>query len=311
MLATTAVIRIENVTLLKMMSFYKEQQQANPSPYIIFFAKGEDFSLSIYSKEEKGLKKAVFQGPKAEEEASIWGTPALSTLKKEEAAPLKETKVFNAYPQIGSDEVGTGDFFGPICVCAGYVSKELLPRLEELGVTDSKMLDDSYIRKIGPILLKEFPYSQLALQQPHYNEVNEQGINMNAIKARMHNRCLLNLKKRYPESALYMDQFAQRNLYYSYLKDGEEVADKIFFATKGETKFPSVALGSVIARYSFLLKMEALDKKYGVHFPFGAGANVDEFLKEFLLTHDKKELVNCAKLNFINYKRLLDTSKDI
>ena len=39
---------------------------------------------------------------------------------------------------IGSDEVGTGDYFGPIVVTASYVTKEDIPYLEELGVKDSK-----------------------------------------------------------------------------------------------------------------------------------------------------------------------------
>lgn len=30
----------------------------------------------------------------------------------------------SSYPQAGSDEVGTGDFFGPIVVCAAVVPDE-------------------------------------------------------------------------------------------------------------------------------------------------------------------------------------------
>ena len=40
----------------------------------------------------------------------------------------------------GSDEVGTGDYFGPIVVTASYVTKEDIPYLEELGVKDSKKM---------------------------------------------------------------------------------------------------------------------------------------------------------------------------
>ncbi len=39
---------------------------------------------------------------------------------------------------IGSDEVGTGDYFGPITVACVYADKVKLPLLKELGVKDSK-----------------------------------------------------------------------------------------------------------------------------------------------------------------------------
>lgn len=41
---------------------------------------------------------------------------------------------------VGSDEVGTGDFFGPMTVVAVYVDAKQIPLLKELGVKDSKKL---------------------------------------------------------------------------------------------------------------------------------------------------------------------------
>lgn len=43
---------------------------------------------------------------------------------------------------LGSDEVGTGDFFGPMTVVAVYVDAKQIPLLKELGVKDSKNLND-------------------------------------------------------------------------------------------------------------------------------------------------------------------------
>jgi ribonuclease HIII len=127
---------------------------------------------------------------------------------------------------------------------------------------------------------------------------------MNAIKAKMHNRVLLNLLKKHPEAHMYMDQFAEPGLYFSYLKNENEVAKKICFSTKGESQFPSVALGSVIARYAFLRKMDAMGKRFGVVFPKGAGVEVDSFAKDFLASHDEETLERVAKKNFANWKKL-------
>ena len=127
---------------------------------------------------------------------------------------------------------------------------------------------------------------------------------MNAIKAKMHNRCLLNVASRHPKATVYQDQFAAPDLYYSYLSKEPEVQRGIIFATKGESKFLSVAAASVIARYSFLRHMAQMGKEYGLEFPFGAGANVDEFAAEFVKRFGLGEIEKVAKTNFANCKKL-------
>ncbi len=270
-------------------------QTENPSVYIAFFAKKEGLSVSIYKVNKKGKTIVVFQGNNAQKAAQKY-----QSLEKRE--PLYQ----NHYPQIGSDEVGTGDFFGPVCVCAAYLEEKNLPRIEELGITDSKKMNDEYILKIGPTLIQEFEYSQLSLPNSRFNEIHGQ-INMNAIKAKMHNRCLLNLYEKHPSSFIYQDQFAESSLYFSYLKNEEKVVKNIIFHTKGESLFPAVALGSVIARYSFLRKIECMNEKYGLSFPLGAGKDVDSFIPYFVDKFGEKELGNVAKLSWANYKKWKET----
>lgn len=294
----SVTLSVNEETLAKMASFYKDSIEAINNENILFFARGEKVTISAYKKAKNGLHKVLFQGEKSAYEASIWGVPEAK--KPEETTPIKAY-----YPQIGSDEVGTGDFFGPITVAAAYVTVQDVAFLSSiLRVTDSKALSDERIRGLGPILIQKIPYSQLCLPNDKYNGLVERGLNMNMIKAKMHNRCLLNLKNEYPGSTLYVDQFAVPKTYYSYLEDEEEIASNIFFATKGETKFLSVATASIIARYSFLRHMDALGEKYGVSFPYGAGPKVDEFAAEFLKKHGEEELLNVAKTNFANMKRI-------
>lgn len=297
--AKIAVIDADASLLGKLESFYGNIQKESDNPYVAFLATDEGFTVTIYKKEKQGRHKVVFQGDEALYEASIWGYVP----PENENVALAKTK--SLFPQIGSDEVGTGDFFGPICVCAAFVRKEDLPRLKELGVTDSKAMEDEKILEIGKILIKEFDYAQIPLFNEKYNEVRSSGLNMNAIKAKMHNRCLFNLRSKHPESHIYQDLFAESGLYYSYLKGDKDVVRNITFSTKGELHYPSVALASVIARYSFLKKMMSLDEKYGLHFPFGAGEAVDEFAISFVEKYGAEELSKVAKMNFANVKRIL------
>ena len=109
--------------------------------------------------------------------------------------------------QIGSDEVGTGDFFGPITVVAALVHKKDLPRLKQLGIMDSKKMTDTKIRRVGKIAIKEFKYSSLTLDNKKYNELAKKDYNMNKIKACLHNRALFNLHSKHPKiTNFYIDQ---------------------------------------------------------------------------------------------------------
>lgn len=298
---TSITLKADSSLLQKMLDFYEPFKETPPSNNMILFARGEECTVSIYAP-KNGISSVLYQGERALEEARLFVpdyNPPLEVKHSSAALPPR-----NIYPEIGSDEVGTGDFFGPIIVAAGFVRKEDLTLLEELGVIDSKKMEDSYILSIGPRLIANFDYSELSLPPSKFNEIHDT-YNMNALKAKMHNRCLFNLKSRHPEANLYMDQFAAPPLYYSYLKDEPSPLKGITFSPKGESLFPSVALGSVIARYSFLRKMKMMDEEHQTHFPFGAGKDVDVFLKEYMETHDEKELRLVGKLSFSNYKRLL------
>lgn len=301
---------IEGDTLRKMKGFYAPFQEKSPNEYVDLFARGEGFVVQIYKPNSKGEVKALFQGPSALTEARIWNSAIVDSSvqpapKKPLLPPLHPiTVLLNRYPQIGSDEVGTGDFFGPICVCASYVEEKDLPRINELKIVDSKKMEDDYILSIGPTLIKEFSYSQISLPNEKYNEIHDE-FNMNAIKAKMHNRCDLNLLGRFPHAYLYQDQFAEESLYYHYLQNEKKVARGITFHVKGESLYPSVALASVIARYSFLRKMEELSNKYGIEIPFGANDGTTSFAQTFKEKYGLDELNKIVKKNFANYRKII------
>lgn len=291
----------------KMRRFYDALSQPNGTGSIYSCIKLEEVTVTLYQKNKKGLYTALFQGNGALEEARIWDKNASfneTKGKEKPVLPMQSKIILNRYPQIGSDEVGTGDFFGPIIVVASFVKQEDVDHLIELGVTDSKKMNDDYILSIGPELIHRYDYSELALTNEKYNEIHDT-YNMNAIKAKMHNQALLNLAKRHPDAKIYQDQFAEEGLYYSYLRNEKEVVRNITFKTKGESSFVSVALASVIARYAFLRKMRKMSESYQMSIPFGAGPKVDEFAASFVQKYGKKELSKVAKLNFGNAKKLL------
>ena len=304
-------LSLDEASLKKMDRFYDGSFVESKNEYVLFVVKQEGVTITCYKKKDReGLRKVVFQGPNAETESALWGKLSEKELFEKRQAirkslhPTPIRKKIASKETIGSDEVGTGDFFGPVCVVAAYCDPKTLELIAKYGIQDSKKMNDETILKIGPMLAKKCHYSSLSLDNLKYNEVHEDGLNMNAIKAKMHNRALLNLKKKYPNASACIDQFAEPKLYFSYLKGEEEVLKDLDFSVKGESVFPVVALASVIARYRFLTKMEEMGKEYGLTFPLGSGKDVDEFALKFAKKYGLDELRKVAKTNFKNFERL-------
>ena len=292
-------VDVEKAT--EMMDFYRSYQKVNNGEYIIFQAYYSGTTITIY-QDKKNKHKVVFMGEDALTEAKNWDASAEYKEKSTEQ-PKGWLCTDN---QIGSDEVGVGDFLLPIIVVAAFVRGKDLKMLEEFGVKDSKKLTDEKIREIAPLLLKKFFVSRLTLSNEKYNELITQGENLNSIKAKMHNRALLNMFKKFPDTKnIFVDQFVAESKYFAYLNDPkEQKVINIVFKTKGESYYPCVALASVIARYAFLLERDELNKKYKMTIPFGAANKVNEFAEKFIKKFGQAEFDKICKKNFANYKEL-------
>jgi len=210
-------------------------------------------------------------------------------------------------PTIGSDEVGTGDYFGPIVVTAAFVDKTKIDFINDLGVKDSKKLTDDKILKIAPLLIKEIPYVTYTLNNKEYNTYQNKGYNMNKIKAILHNKVLYSLthkEEKYPYSKIVVDQFVYPRKYFEHILEAKEKVTDITFTTKAESKCASVAAASVISRYIFLMKMDELTKELGIDIPKGANAIVDQVGKEIVTKYGFNKLNEIAKLNFKNTDKI-------
>lgn len=307
----TISFKISENTKQKMIEYFEDKKRAKTPAYAIFQADEADTVVTLY---ESG--KVVFQGISADIDATLWKetekhlNPNATIIeknseqkKKNEKTDFQNNKVYYA-TTIGSDEVGTGDYFGPIVVTGAYVPKEHISFLEELGVTDSKKLDDSKILEIVPKLIQKIPYACYVLSNRQYNETYSQELNMNKIKAILHNKVLLAMTNQYPKiDYVVVDQFAAPNVYFNYLKEGP-VYRNITFMTKAESKCLSVACASMISRYVFIKEFEKLEKIVGKQLPKGAGSIVDEVGVTILKEQGMEMLEKIAKLSFKNTDKI-------
>ncbi|HAQ56050.1 MAG TPA: ribonuclease HIII [Acholeplasmatales bacterium] len=312
------VFKIDDARLPELLEYYQSLEIAPTSPDIVKMFKSGDLTVSLYK-----TGKVLLQGADAQDEYLMWSelfgfAPAVEpvqqsapqTPKSALGTPPPERPAVYFTSAIGSDEVGTGDFFGPVVVCAAYVPKAKIQLLESLKIRDSKKLTDEYIREVALELGKLVPHVILVTEPTKYNELVAQGYNMNKIKAYLHNhaikKCLL--KADGIVEKVIVDEFCSPDNYYEYLKD-VDVYKKITFLTKGESAHLAVAAASVLARDAFLQRMDELNKTLKIRLPLGAGAAVDLIGKLVVMQHGIDFLPSVAKVNFKNMDRIRDLTK--
>jgi len=310
----TIVFKVCEKTMERMQKFYRHKLREKTPPYAIFQAQEEDTIITLYQS-----GKVMFQGNSADVDASVWkayeakisGKEVVDNITKDKQKDSKEKKERNPKyyyaTTIGSDEVGTGDFFGPLVITAAYVTKEQIPFLEDLKVKDSKKLTDIQIKSIVPKLIKQIPYDSLVISPKEYNHYQALGHNMNAIKAIGHNKVLGNmLQKQETYDYIVVDQFTYPKSYFGYLKESNHIVKNITFMTKAEDQVLSVACASLISRYIFLKEMEKLKQDLGMEVPKGAGSIVDQAGIEIVKKYGKEKLKDISKQNFKNTEKILN-----
>ncbi len=276
----------------------------------VFAAKTRNCAITAYRS-----GKVLFQGAGCMEEADKWGkdlakraSPAVKKTTLKSGASVKGLPSnISSLSCIGSDEVGTGDFFGPITVCAAYVRKEEIALLQELGVQDSKNLNDEKISAIAKQIVKIIPYSLLVLHNEKYNTMQQSGMSQGKMKALLHNQAIGHLlTKIAPEKpeVILIDQFAKEEIYYGYLKGQKKIQrENVCFSTKAEGVHTAVAAASIIARYAFVQHFEKLSTEAGFKIPKGAGAQVDVACARLIKEKGKEVLPSFVKLHFANTEK--------
>ncbi|WP_225340393.1 ribonuclease HIII [Lysinibacillus capsici] len=295
------VLSISTNIQKEVMAYYATHFIERKTPGVIFAAKLPDTAITMYKS-----GKLMFQGGGAEREAARWGTvektatPVSTIGAKGDVLPNN----FATMSVLGSDETGTGDYFGPITVAAVYVPTSKIELMNELGVKDSKMLTDDYMRKIAPDLRVACVHSVLVLRNEKYNNLQGKGYSQGKMKAMMHNKALQNtLSKMAPEKPefILIDQFAERGVYYNYLKNERElVQENVYFSTKAEQLHVAVATASILARAAFLKEMDRLSDITGLTLLKGASNKVDVQAARIWRNQGEEFLRSITKWHFAN-----------
>ncbi|RKQ37955.1 ribonuclease HIII [Oceanobacillus halophilus] len=297
-------------TIHEMKSYYQHSLTSTPQG-AIFRAKTQHAVITSYRS-----GKVLFQGGSPQTEANKWTdkSKSLTGSATKPKAKSKKSTIYTPSPtlftsnHIGSDEAGTGDYFGPITVGAAYVEKEQIELLKEMGIKDSKNLTDPTIKKLSKEIIRlKIPYSLVILHNEKYNQLQKKGWSQGKMKAMLHHSAINHLKRKTgdsPYDGILIDQFCEPGVYLNYLKSEKRtLPEKTYFMTKAESYSIAVAAGSIIARTSFVNEMDKLSEKIGIELPKGASNKVDQTIARIIRRKGEGALQSCAKVHFANTKK--------
>lgn len=205
------------------------------------------------------------------------------------------------FPKIGTDEVGKGDFFGPLVVTAVFLENS--GETADIRILDSKAMSDSAIRVHAPRLIRALKHSVVKILPAKYNQLYGRFRNINLILGWAHAQAIKNLLGEgvRPELIL-IDKFGPPSRVLRHF-GGDAVKDRIHFFTRAE-KDKAVACASMISRMVFLSEMAKLSDQAGFPIPLGAGPLVDQAARRLAAGIGLENLGSFVKLHFRNFAAL-------
>jgi ribonuclease HIII len=260
------------------------------APHSTFSAKGAGVVATHYS-----TGKLVVQGEDPE---------AFALLYVDGAQPPNRTTATGAAPaapretEVGSDESGKGDYFGPLVVAAVRLTPELARALAGGEVRDCKLMSDESVLRIGAALRAKVPFRIARLDPPQYNAEHARVKNLNPMLAALHGQAIGELSE--PGMRVVVDQFGNAKL----LENALRSLDVRLEQRPRAEELLVVAAASIIAREQFLLALRELSDEFAIDLAKGAGDPVDRAARKFVALHGRAQLGRVAKLHFKNTQKL-------
>lgn len=293
--------------------------QTSPTEHIDLYFVLNDCKISIY----KNLKCLV-QGKNAPIIIKKYFPNHYNTVVLNETSQITKNNLntnnnLKQFNIIGSDEVGVGDYFGGISVCAVYLTASDIPKLINLGVKDSKKINDDKIIEIAKELVKFIKHDVTNISAYDYNLMYEKYQNTHVIKTYGHYKSINNLinlvkNEKLPLEQIIIDEYASEKNFNQYLsKLGIKTnIPNMNFLTQAESSYLAVATASIIARYYFLKQINNLSLEVGFNLPLGAwNDKVESATIQLLSTANKdKQKINILLNKYVK-KHFANTTKVI
>ncbi len=213
--------------------------------------------------------------------------------------------------ELGMDESGKGDWFGPLVVAAVYVEPEAVAALRKAGVRDSKLLLPEELAQVAArieALLPAAAREVLVLEPAAYNRRYAALGNINLLLAELYVETAAPIVARTGATTIICDQFSQRadRLNSVFARAGLPRPQQMHHA---EATSIAVAAASVLATTRFRAELVRLGALAGLGGPLPPGASAITLLRRaaraILAREGAEGLGRYAKLNFKPVQELL------
>ena len=290
-------VRIQGRVYVDNSSFYDELLM------VVEGKKVDSISKDVVSKEDEA-SSLVVEGGNTDNRSDV-GSSFRPGLKR--AGVSSNRRKSNGL--IGVDESGKGSFYGPLVIAAVHVDTNTRKKLIDLGVRDSKDLEDYKIREYAQKIKEWCEFQVINIDSAAYNRGYKKKFgSLNKILGWGHAAALERVLKKVNCKNALSDKFGKESDVENYLT---EISSGIHieYKTKAESNI-AVAAASILARDRFVRGIEDLSNKYGFKFPKGYNEdNVLELGKKFVNEYGEAELKEVAKIHFITAKEILKSTR--
>lgn len=223
-------------------------------------------------------------------------------INDQQSLDLENQSLIEPDEYIGTDEVGKGDFFGPLVIAAVYVNPKTKKELLRIGIRDSKEISDYQIRELsGEIeLIVKDNFEIVKINPARYNEFYAKLKNLNKLLDWGHSKAIDNLLDNTKCKFVITDKFSKKDLNvvtHSKHSDVEFVQE-----TKAE-KYIGVAAASILARATFLEWFDSQERK-GLKIPRGSSEQVEIYARNLIKKIGEEKLRDLVKIHFKTFNKI-------
>jgi ribonuclease HIII len=278
-----------------------------PVPYgeqLLIHDGSSEATLNYYPKRGKMVVGGPLSPLRRRLEAWVVEHETTAALPVLQSFPLQQ-------PQIGLDESGKGDWYGPLVVAAVYLDTAQAERLAQAGVRDSKELERASLARLAQTIQRSVEpkyYAVTVLMPEEYNVRYERHNNINLLLAEVYAETARSVWSVTKAERIVCDQFSQR----------ADRLNKAFAVAKlpqpeqqhhAEAVSVAVAAASILASDRFMQELANLGRSAGLARPLPQGASALSELQraaQFIMQREGAAgLARYAKLNFRPVRALL------
>jgi ribonuclease HII len=211
----------------------------------------------------------------------------------------------------GIDEAGRGPMLGPMVICGILFKMEDIPKLNEMGARDSKVLTTKKRKALaGPIRNLAHKVALRVISASEIDQLRSRGITLNEIEV----RAFVSIAEELQPAELYLDAadvLAERF--------GDEIGERsglsrvgcrIVSEHKADSKYEVVSAASIIAKVERDETVSRLSMKHG---DLGSGYPNDPKTVDFVrkLVKEGKKLPNFVRKSWDSVKRIIEEEESV